>query len=391
MIDLPEAESADPDGVQVALRAAQALWSRGDTSESLRWLRRAAESASDEGADLRSLQLAKAAAELRAKLFAGGDSPAPSIPPPDAGAASSAAMEGASASSAASASSPPSARPAPRAEDAHPPSRPPGSGPQYVVHRPREAPRQLMGLSSTTLETAVQRDSSAPASVPSWSADGDRRMSSAPPPLPRAALDDYEELDAEPEDEAAEDRPAWAAPAPTWRGRSEAAEDAPARAGSSVTAPSNPPPLPSAHAFGEDDDMRSEQPTVVIPPPEEARTDSRRASALPQRDGAAPDGRREFAGSWDRDARSPSWDGGSWDEDGRARGFGGAATETSLSEPAPPKLKARVHHQAVQVSFAPDPRVSGQFIVRALREGERPAAGERVALLVALEPGTPLV
>jgi hypothetical protein len=66
-------------------------------------------------------------------------------------------------------------------------------------------------------------------------------------------------------------------------------------------------------------------------------------------------------------------------------------SEASLSEPAPPKLKARVHHQAVQVSFAPDPRVSGQFIVRALREGERPAAGERVALLVALEPGTPLV
>jgi hypothetical protein len=71
--------------------------------------------------------------------------------------------------------------------------------------------------------------------------------------------------------------------------------------------------------------------------------------------------------------------------------FGAAGAETSLSEPAPPKLKARVHHQAVQVSFAPDPRVSGQFIVRALREGERPAPGERVALLVALEPGTPLV
>ncbi len=224
-----------------------------------------------------------------------------------------------------------------------------------------------MGLSSSTLETAVQRDSSGPASVPSWSADGDRRLSSAPPPLPRAAIDDYEELDAEPEEEAAEDRSPWAA-----------------------AAPSNPPPLPSEHAFGEDDDMRSEQPTVVIPPPEEARTESRRAAAAAaqQRDGGGADGRRELAGSWG-EARSPSWEGASWDEEGRARGFGGA--EASLSEPAPPKLKARVHHQAVQVSFAPDPRVSGQFIVRALREGERPAAGERVALLVALEPGTPLV
>src|SRR5262245_1703576 len=74
MSDLPQAEIADPDGVQVALRAAQTLWSRGETSESLKWLRKAAESASDEGADVRSLQLAKAAAELRAKLFGGGES-----------------------------------------------------------------------------------------------------------------------------------------------------------------------------------------------------------------------------------------------------------------------------------------------------------------------------
>src|SRR5688572_32483038 len=69
MSELPQAESADTDAVQMALQAAQTLWSRGDTTESLRWLKRAAESASDEGADLRSLQLAKAAAELRAKLF----------------------------------------------------------------------------------------------------------------------------------------------------------------------------------------------------------------------------------------------------------------------------------------------------------------------------------
>src|SRR5688572_20612350 len=75
MSDLPQAETADPDGVQVALRAAHTLWSRGDTTESLKWLRKAAESASDEGADLRSLQLAKAAAELRAKLFRPSEPP----------------------------------------------------------------------------------------------------------------------------------------------------------------------------------------------------------------------------------------------------------------------------------------------------------------------------
>src|SRR6187431_670065 len=77
MSELPQAETADTDAVQVALQAAQALWSRGDTTESLRWLKRAAESASEEGADLRSLQLAKAAAELRAMLLP-SDAPPPS-------------------------------------------------------------------------------------------------------------------------------------------------------------------------------------------------------------------------------------------------------------------------------------------------------------------------
>ena len=51
MSELPQADSADTDAVQMALQAAQTLWSRGDTAESLRWLKRAAESASDEGAD----------------------------------------------------------------------------------------------------------------------------------------------------------------------------------------------------------------------------------------------------------------------------------------------------------------------------------------------------
>jgi len=409
MIDLPQAESADPDGVQVALRAAQALWSRGDTSESLRWLRRAAESASDEGADVRSLQLAKAAAELRAKLFVNVGDASASIPPPaalpDAGLSNGPAADAALAG-AGSASSPPPAKSV-RADEAHPPSRPPPSGsPQYVVHRPREATRQLMGLSSSTLD-AVQRDNATHSPVPSWSADGDRRMSSAPPPLPRAALDDYEELDAEPDEEAGEEAAPWSNPAPTWRGRSDSATGADvssegARNAPSGAAPSqpNPPPLPSVHAFGEDDDMRPEQPTVVIPPPEEARAPESRRAALAPREGAPRDGLssdlgRELAAAWSIEARSPSWDGGSWDEGG-IRGFSSGAAAaadgtTSLSEPAPPKLTARVHHQAVQVSFAPDPRVSGQFIVRPLREGERIGAGERIGLLVALEPGLPLV
>jgi hypothetical protein len=61
------------------------------------------------------------------------------------------------------------------------------------------------------------------------------------------------------------------------------------------------------------------------------------------------------------------------------------------SDTAPARLTARVHHQAVRVSFAPDLRVPGQYVVRPLREGEKAASGERIALLVALEPGVPLV
>lgn len=416
MSDLPQAETADPDGVQVALRAAQALWSRGDRSESLRWLRRAAESASDEGADMRSLQLAKAAAELRAKLF--GSSEATAVATNEAG--MHVAAEASSPGSVAEASPPPAPAGAlPQASDeSHPSSRPPGAT-QYVVHRPREAPRQLMGLSSTTLENAVQRDSSVHPPVSSWSADAERRVSAAPPPLPSAAVDDYEELDAEPEDDEAEpaaDVAPWAPP--TWRGQDVGS--APHREASAVSADgvspgtaATPPPLPrSPFAFDDDDEdededdpMRAEQPTVVIPPIEERRADARPPSGTSTPRGAATDSSKDASRSWDAEPPSSGWlgsesalhaslSGSSWEPAGDSAPSVTADPERRAgpaSEPPPGKLTARVHHQAVRVALASDPRSAGQFVVRALREGERPAAGERVALLVALEPGQPLV
>jgi hypothetical protein len=187
---LPQAETADPDGVQVALRAAQTLWSRGDTTESLKWLRKAAESASDEGADVRSLQLAKAAAELRAKLFVSSE------PPPRP--SSSGEISGAHPIGYANGTDSAAGRVSPAQEvfaangasEAHgspSSSRAVVTATQYPSHRPR----QRMGLTSSAPPGVVlARDSSAPAAVPSWSADSERRASSAPPPLPQASLDD---------------------------------------------------------------------------------------------------------------------------------------------------------------------------------------------------------
>jgi hypothetical protein len=257
--------------------------------------------------------------------------------------------------------------------------------PQYVVHRPREQQRQLMGLSSSTLETAGQQNGAGSyASVPSWSAGSERRTS-APPPLPHS-LDDYEELDAEPiADSDSQAAAAWASTAaPTWRpperggaslregtdaARREVGSDSSPRV---ATLPppsfqpsglsSSPPPLPDLSAFGDDDGdaMRPEHQTVALPPQDEQGLDPAFFTA------------------------PPSYGGSSWAQV-NAEPLG------SVAEALPPKLTARVHHQAVRVAFAPDARTPGQYVVRPLREGERAPAGERVALLVALEPGVPLV
>jgi hypothetical protein len=87
---LPAAEASDSDDVRWALETATALWAKGDAQEALRWLRRAAENASEAGADLRAVMLAKAAAELRSELPATASvpppppAPEPAPPPPPA-------------------------------------------------------------------------------------------------------------------------------------------------------------------------------------------------------------------------------------------------------------------------------------------------------------------
>lgn len=78
-MNFPASEPNDSDDVTLALETAEALWNRGDPSEALRWLRRAAEAAGDSGDDLRAVVLAKAVAELNAS---GSESAPKHVKPP---------------------------------------------------------------------------------------------------------------------------------------------------------------------------------------------------------------------------------------------------------------------------------------------------------------------
>ncbi len=88
--EVPEAKPDDPEDVSWALSTAEAMWARGDHLEGIKWVRKAAEAASDAENDERHLELAKAASELasmiarrsRASLgdgpgYAGGAPPEP--------------------------------------------------------------------------------------------------------------------------------------------------------------------------------------------------------------------------------------------------------------------------------------------------------------------------
>jgi hypothetical protein len=66
---IPEATADDPEDVSWALSTAEALWARGEITEGLKWLRRAAEAASDAEADARALALAKAASDITTQIL----------------------------------------------------------------------------------------------------------------------------------------------------------------------------------------------------------------------------------------------------------------------------------------------------------------------------------
>jgi hypothetical protein len=69
-LTIPEPLPDDPDAVTTALETAAIFGTQGDTREAVRWLRRAAEAAGDEGNDLRALTLARLAADMSSQITA---------------------------------------------------------------------------------------------------------------------------------------------------------------------------------------------------------------------------------------------------------------------------------------------------------------------------------
>jgi hypothetical protein len=65
---VPDAKPDDPEDVSWALSTAEAMWARGDHSEGIKWVRRAAEAASEAENDMRAVELAKAAADLQGMI-----------------------------------------------------------------------------------------------------------------------------------------------------------------------------------------------------------------------------------------------------------------------------------------------------------------------------------
>jgi hypothetical protein len=77
-LHFPGPEPSDPEDVAWTLQTAGTMWARGEIQEAVRWLRRAAEAAGENGNDLRAVDLARAAADLTGTL---DSAPAHSPPP----------------------------------------------------------------------------------------------------------------------------------------------------------------------------------------------------------------------------------------------------------------------------------------------------------------------
>lgn len=70
MQEIPPAKDSDAEDVVWGLQTAASLWSRGERTDAVAWLRRAAQAASDAEDDMRAIELARIAAELADRVAA---------------------------------------------------------------------------------------------------------------------------------------------------------------------------------------------------------------------------------------------------------------------------------------------------------------------------------
>ena len=185
---IPNPLPNDDEDVSWALSTAGALWGRGERAEALKWLRRAAEQASDVNDDQRSLALFKAAADV-SSLVSTSTPPPPtaSVPPPSTSVTPPPVASGAPPSTVAA--PPPVASAAPAGSFPAPPSRasapppPPRKGPPSLPPRNSRPPlppsrSQAPPPPASTRPVPPQQPASAQAAPPQAAAP----QAAAPPP-----------------------------------------------------------------------------------------------------------------------------------------------------------------------------------------------------------------
>jgi hypothetical protein len=183
---IPQAQTDDNEDISWALSTAEAMWSRGDLIDAIKWVRRAAEAAGDAEQDERALELAKAAAELQNQVGGVRDQPGSEpAPPPPLPAAVTAAHSAVTAPPPDGASEPP---PAARASPVPPAAAITASPPRVAPSVPPPAP----GASFTSggrgpTSTAPKRPSTIPRAAGTPAPPAVARVSAPRPPLPRAS------------------------------------------------------------------------------------------------------------------------------------------------------------------------------------------------------------
>jgi hypothetical protein len=177
---IPKPKKEDPEDVAWALSTAEAMWNRAENADAIKWIRRAAEAASEAENDDRALELAKAAADLASMLVKVEGNPS-EMPPPPEPAPNTLQSRGPT----------PTGAP-PRAASAAPPApaapKIPTAPPAPKIGGASSAPAPVIATSRSPNVPA--RPASAPAGKPgsvSPPAPTPARISGKPPAPPRAA------------------------------------------------------------------------------------------------------------------------------------------------------------------------------------------------------------